>query len=326
MGIKGLNTFIKKICPECMSYNDISKYNGKIFAIDASILLYKFRYMAHINESLYITGLLNRIHYYLINNIIPVFVFDGVPPIEKKETLKKRSNVKQKIKSKIEALESINNDNDSDSDKFNIKQEINKLTNQLVYVNKYHILECKKLLTLLGIPFVNAPDEAEKYCVFLYNKKLVDYIVTDDTDVLTFGGYNVLKTNIKNNIQEIDLNILLNKLNYSNKKFIDFCILSGCDYLTFVPNLGINTVYSLFKKNDNDNDNDNIDKIIKLNKYVFPDNYDYKNVRKIFIDFNYDIDIIKFVLNEINFKDFELFLIDSQIKNYKNYVNKFKLI
>ena len=320
MGIKGLNTFIKKICPECMSLNNISKYNGKTFAIDASILLYKFRYMAHINESLYITGLLNRIHYYLINNIIPVFVFDGVPPIEKKETLKKRSNIKQKIKSKIEALESI--DSNDDYDKFNIKQEITKLNNQLVYVNKYHILECKKLLTLLGIPFVTAPDEAEKYCVFLYNKKLVDYIVTDDTDVLTFGGINVLKTNIKNNIQEINLNILLNKLNYSNEKFIDFCILSGCDYLTFIPNLGINTVYSLFKKNNNNVDN--IDNIIKLNKYNFPENYNYKNVRKIFLEFNYDIDIIKFELAPINYSDLELFLLNSQIKNTKNYINKFK--
>ena len=320
MGIKGLNTFIKKICPECMSLNNISKYNGKTFAIDASILLYKFRYMAHINESLYITGLLNRIHYYLINNIIPVFVFDGVPPIEKKETLKKRSNIKQKIKSKIEALESI--DSNDDYDKFNIKQEITKLNNQLVYVNKYHILECKKLLTLLGIPFVTAPDEAEKYCVFLYNKKLVDYIVTDDTDVLTFGGINVLKTNIKNNIQAINLNILLNKLNYSNEKFIDFCILSGCDYLTFIPNLGINTVYSLFKKNNNNVDN--IDNIIKLNKYNFPENYNYKNVRKIFLEFNYDIDIIKFELAPINYSDLELFLLNSQIKNTKNYINKFK--
>ena len=313
MGIRGLNTFIKKICPECVTYNDISKYKGKIFAIDTSILLYKFRYMAHLNETLYITIFMNRIYYYLSNNIIPVFVFDGVPPVEKKETLKKRSNIKEKIKTKIDLLSNIELDDE------NKQKEINKLTNQLVYVNKYHILECKKLLTLLGIPFLNAPDEAEKYCVFLYKKKLVDYVVTDDTDVLTFSGNNILKTNIKNNIQEVNLNILLNKLNYSNDKFVDFCILSGCDYLPFIPGLGINTVYNLFKKYNN------IDDIIKLEKYNFPINYDYKNVKNIFTCFDYDLNIIDFKLKNIDFKELEIFLQNLQIKNYNTLINKFKL-
>ena len=45
------------------------------------------------------------------------------------------------------------------------------------------------------------------------------------------------------------------------RKFIDFCILSGCDYLPYVPNLAINTVYSLFKKYNK------IEDIIKLDKY-----------------------------------------------------------
>ena len=276
--------------------------------------------MAHLNETLYITGLTNRIYYYLNNNIIPVFVFDGVPPIEKKETLKKRTNIKQRIKSKIEMLSNINLDNNY-LQQNEINKEINKLTNQLVYVNKYHILECKKLLTLLGIPFICAPDEAEKYCVFLYKQKLVDYIVTDDTDVLTFGGNHILKTSIKNDtIIEMNLDIILNKFNYSYDKFIEFCILSGCDYLPIIPNLGINTVFNLFKKYDN------IKSIILLNKYKFPDEYNYINIKKIFTNMNYNIDITKYKLNNINYNELELFLKNLQIINYKNLINKFKYI
>ena len=307
MGIRGLNSFIKKTCPECVSINNINKYSGQTFAIDASILLYKFRYMSHLNENSYITGLINRIHYYLQHNIIPVFVFDGKPPDEKRETLKKRANIKNKIKIKIESLNEYDN-----------KQEILKLNNQLIYVNKYHILECQKLLDILGIPYITAPDEAEKFCVYLYNKQLVDYIVTDDTDVLTFGGYKIIKTNIKNNICEADLNILLNKLNYSNKKFIDFCILSGCDYLPFIPNLAINTVYSLFKKYDK------IEDIIKLNKYFFPDNYNYEMVRDIFTKFNYEMDISNFYLNKPNINELISFLNNLEIKNVSNYSQKFE--
>ena len=64
MGIRGLNTFIKKICPECIETYKISKYAGKIFAIDASILLYKYRHISNIDENCinsHIIGFLNRI-------------------------------------------------------------------------------------------------------------------------------------------------------------------------------------------------------------------------------------------------------------------------
>ena len=50
MGIRGLNTFIKKVCPECITTNKISKYSGKVFGIDASILLYKYRHISNIDE------------------------------------------------------------------------------------------------------------------------------------------------------------------------------------------------------------------------------------------------------------------------------------
>ena len=316
MGIRSLNTFIKKNFPDCISNNNIEKYSGKIFAIDASILIYKFRYMSHLNETSYISGLINRIHYYLINNIIPVFVFDGIPPIEKNETLKKRSNIKNKIKNKIEILSSIK----TEIDKREIDKEINKLSNQLIYVNKYHILECKKLLRLMGIPYFEAPDEAEKYCVYLHNEKFVDYIVTDDTDVLTFGGYKVLKTCIKNEIQEIDLNRFLIDINYTYDKFVDFCILSGCDYLPFIPNLAINTVFNLFKKYNN------IEDIMNLNKYTFPDNYDYKNIKKIFMNFDYNLENVEIKLNNINFYELKIFLENLQIKNINNIIDKLKIL
>ena len=44
MGIRGLNTMIKKLSPDAVTLNDISKYRNSIVAIDCSILLYKFKY------------------------------------------------------------------------------------------------------------------------------------------------------------------------------------------------------------------------------------------------------------------------------------------
>ena len=286
MGIRGLNTFIKKICPEAIINCNIDKYNGKKFGIDASILLYKYRHISNLDENLtnsHIIGFLNRIKYYKNCNIIPVFIFDGMPPEQKKITLKKRQNIKKKIYEKIEILQDINPS--SEIEKEEINKEINKLSCQIINVTKNHVLDVKKLLNILEIDYYDAPDEAEKYCVYLQKNNIIDYIITDDTDVFTFGGINILKSTIKNYIVEIDIKLLKEKLQYNNDKFIDFCILSGCDYLPYVPNLAINTVYTLFKKYNN------IEDIIKLNKYNFPEEYNNKElseVRKIFKEFNYE--------------------------------------
>jgi flap endonuclease-1 len=314
MGIRGLNTFIKKICPEAINNNNIDKYIGKKFGIDASILLYKYRHISNLDENLtnsHIIGFLNRIKYYKSYNIIPVFVFDGVPPEQKKITLKKRQNIKKRIYEKIEILQDICASSLDEQEEIN--KEIFKLSSQIINVTKNHVSDVKKLLNLLQIDYYDAPDEAEKYCVFLQKNKIIDYIVTDDTDVFTFGGINILKSTIKNNIIETDINLLKCKLEYSDEKFIDFCILSGCDYLPYIPNLAINTVYNLFKKYNN------IEDIIKLNKYDFPEEYNDKElleVRKIFKEFIYEKpkDLNS---NLINKEELKIFLENNNIK-YSN--------
>lgn len=320
MGIRGLNTLIKKLSPECITTNPISKYENKRFIIDATILVYKFRYVSNINTDItnysHIIGFINRILYYKNNNITPIFVFDGKPPIEKRETLLKRQQNKQKIKDKIELLQNIDTINTIEQNE--IDNEIKKLNNQIINITKAHITECKRLLDILNIKHYTSPDEAEKYCVFLYNNGYGDYIVSDDTDVFTFGGKNVLKTSIKNHIIETDINIFLNKINYDEKKFIDLCILSGCDYLPFIPQLAINTVYNLLKKHDT------IEDIISLNKYMIPQNYDYKNVRNIFTIFTYELPVNDNLLStNIDKKLFEEYLKEFNIINYQKILNKF---
>jgi flap endonuclease-1 len=321
MGIRGLNTFIKKVCPECITTNKIEKYSGKTFGIDASILLYKYRHISNIDESCvnsHIIGFLNRIKYYLNNKITPVFIFDGTPPEQKKITLKKRQSIKRKIYEKIEILQDLTPDNVSEQ--IEIDKEINNLSRQIINVTKTHISDVKKLLDILGINYYDAPDEAEKYCVYLQQNKIIDYIVTDDTDVFTFGGVNVLKSSIKNDLIETNIEQFLEKIGYTKLKFIDFCILSGCDYLSYVPNLAINTVYTLFKKLDN------IEDIIKLNKYSFPEEYnnieELKNIRSIFYNFNYEKP--KLLQNKIiNKNEFKNYLETMNIKNSTKLIEKF---
>ena len=318
MGIRGLNTFIKKVSPESIVTNKISKYAGKIFGIDASILLYKYRHISNIDQTCvnsHVVGFLNRIKYYQNNNITPVFIFDGLPPEQKKITLKKRQSIKRKIYEKIEILQDI--DAGSEQEQLEINKEISNLSKQIINVTKSHIDYVKKLLDLLAINYYDAPDEAEKYCVFLQKNNIIDYIVTDDTDVFTFGGINVLKSSIKNDIIETNIEQFIEKIEYSKEKFIDFCILSGCDYLPYVQSLAINTVYSLFKKYNT------IEDIIKINKYNFPEEYnEYINdIRDIFLKFDYEKPK-ELHNNKINKQEFHNFMKELNIKNFTKFIEK----
>ena len=204
-------------------------------------------------------------------------------------------------------------------EKTEINKEISNLSRQIINVTKTHVAEVKTLLDILGITYYDAPDEAEKYCVFLQKNKIIDYIVTDDTDIFTFGGINILKSTIKNDIIETDIEMLLNKIKYTQEKFIEFCILSGCDYLPYVPSVAINTVYTLFKKHNTIND------IINLNKYSFPEEYteeNLKNVRSIFLNFEYDLPHgIKNIF--IDKEKLKIFLKDMNISNYNKIADRF---
>ncbi len=291
MGIRGLNTMIKKIAPECITYNNIEKYSNSIVAIDCSILIYKFKYASKIENS-HIVGIVNRIKFYMMHSILPVFVFDGVPPDEKRITIEKRQAAKYKLYEKLEALEEKIPENDEE--KIKIDQEIKKLSSQLIVVKKTDIEECKELLEKSGIPYVSAPEDAEKYCAFLQLNNLVDYTITDDTDAMTFGCEKILKTNINKEIIEIDNKILLQKFKMNKEMFVDYCVLSGCDYTETLPQIGPVTAYNHIIKYGS------IDNFLENNKEKQSDKFKYKEAKEVFTKFNYSKPLEKFTIKTIN--------------------------
>tara|TARA_B100000212_G_scaffold342587_2_gene330917 strand:- start:429 stop:1376 length:948 start_codon:yes stop_codon:yes gene_type:complete len=279
MGIRGLNTVIKKWAPDAIQICDISKYRNSKVAIDCSILLYKFKYASKVENS-HLIGIANRIKFYLMNGVLPVFVFDGVPPEAKKITLAKRQANKEKMYIRLEELRA--KEPETEEENKTIQEEIEKLLSQLIVVKKIHIDSSKELLKKAGIPYCTAPEDAEKYCAFLQKNGLVDYTVTDDTDATTFGCPYILKTSINKNIIEIDTNAILEKFEMSRDSFVDFCILSGCDYTDPIPHIGPITAFNLIKKHGS------IEEILKaLNKEA--PNFNYNVSRKIFKEFDYEV-------------------------------------
>ena len=97
MGIKYLNKFIREQCDECnesIQCVHLKELSGKTIAIDISIYLYKYTFLI---ENIY--SMISIFKYY---GIIPIFIFDGKPPVEKKVLLMKRKQ------NKIHAQEEYN--------------------------------------------------------------------------------------------------------------------------------------------------------------------------------------------------------------------------
>ncbi|VDK59284.1 unnamed protein product [Gongylonema pulchrum] len=60
-------------------------------------------------------------------------------------------------------------------------------------VTKEHNEEARRLLTLMGVPVVNAPCEAEAQCAALAKAGKVFATVSEDMDALTFGSPILLR-------------------------------------------------------------------------------------------------------------------------------------
>ena len=337
MGIKGLKKIIKKNAPNSISEINIKDLKGKTICIDSSILLYKFRYIYQ-SDNFHILGFLNKIIELLEYRITPVFVFDGKPPDAKKEVLIKRFELRNKQKERIEILlkqkeqfgvendpEFIDSDTDSeleselDLESINklklINKELEQLQKNLLNVTKKHSDEVMELLKSIGIPFLIATSEAEEYCAFLQKNKYVDYILTEDTDSLTFGGSNVIFTS-KNNYTLYNLNFILAKLEMEMDEFIDLCILCGCDYTCTIPKIGPVNAFNIIKKFKS------IDAfLIENKKYTIPENFDYLTSRQLFKQ-NENFEIPSLIIKEMDIKKLTDLLSENKINTVEYFVNK----
>ena len=108
-----------------------------------------------------------------------------------------------------------------------------------------------------NVKFVVAPYEADAQMAYLERVGLVDAIVTEDSDLLVFGCKTVLyKLDVAHStvvsISRSDFSSVhsdgITLTNWSDKQFRTMAILSGCDYLTSIPGIGLKTACSLLRR------------------------------------------------------------------------------
>lgn len=164
------------------------------------------------------------------------------------------------------------------------EQEIEKFSRRLVKITKEHNDEAKKLLKLMGVPFMTAPSEAEAQCAALVRDGLVYATATEDMDALTFASPILLRHMTfseakKMPIQEFHLSKVLEGFEMTQDQFIDLCILLGCDYCETIKGIGPKRAFDLIKKHGS------LEEVLKnldKKKNPIPEEYPYEAVRAYF--------------------------------------------
>ena len=106
------------------------------------------------------------------------------------------------------------------------------------------VIELGKYLTIVQ----SDCGEAEKYCSNLAKENKVDFVVTDDLDTLCFGSPNVVRGITSSSPTIILLQDILSAMEFSYPEFVDFCILSGCDFTISPKGFGPATALKEFVK------------------------------------------------------------------------------
>jgi flap endonuclease-1 len=266
MGIRYLNKFITENSVNGSTKINISDLEGKVIAIDTSLILYQFLIAFKSHDDLinndgkvttHIHAILTKILSYIKKKIHPIFVFDGKPPEIKMKTLQYRNQLKKK------ALENLENDLSQEEEKKMLKRSL-RITDE-------QISECKEILDILGIPYIESPTEADPQCAYLVKEGIAYAVISEDMDLLTFGTNRLIRGS-GNKLELYNLDIILKELKLTYNEFIELSILFGCDYCQTIKNVGVKRAYELILKHKN------IKSIKELGKYEFPVNYNYQEI------------------------------------------------
>jgi flap endonuclease-1 len=291
MGIKNLFKSIGEYAPQAITEIQMKQYANRKIAIDVYILIYRFMISVRYNstngktynylqnESGDITSHLSGLYYKTIQlremGMLPIYVFDGIPPdMKKHHELKKRQARKEKAMANMKEAKT--------------QSEVEKYAKQCVFLTKKEIDDARTLLKLMGAPVIDAPGEAEAQCAELCKKGLVDAVLTEDMDILTFGAPRMLKGAMGNmsptaTCYELDLEKVLEGFNMNMTQFIEYCIICGCDYTGTIPQISYKRGKPLMDKYKS------IEKILDTlvpDKRPSENEFEYKEATELFINPN----------------------------------------
>ena len=248
MGVK----FRDIVSPESIKFEQLE---NKIVALDAANIIYQF--LSSIrqadgtplkdqngNITSHFSGILYRTSSLIDKGIKPVYVFDGTSDILKKGTQDKRREVKEESQKQWD--KALEEGRIEDARKYATRSS--RMSREIVEGSK-------KLLELMGVPYIQAKGEGEAQASYMVKKGDAWAVGSQDYDCILFGAPRMVRnltiTGGKANLEIINLEKVLNDLGISREQLVDIAILVGTDFNMGVKGIGAKTGLKLIKEHDN---------------------------------------------------------------------------
>ena len=224
MGVKLLSKLLKTECSDCVRKIHLRQLYGEKICIDTSIYIYRYKSMESLIEKFYLMCSIFKNY-----NIIPLFVFDGKPPEEKRDELNRRRENREKAWKKYDELREKFGSNPNKHQ----EKKLETLKRSIVRVKREDIINIKNLILSMGFKYIEAEGEADKLCAALVRKNKVFGVLTEDMDLFAYGCPVVFRyiSLINHTVMMYNLKDILKKLKISLENFQLLCVMSGTDYL-----------------------------------------------------------------------------------------------
>ena len=248
MGVK----FRDIVSPESIKFEQLE---NKIIALDAANIIYQF--LSSIrqadgtplkdqngNITSHFSGILYRTSSLIDKGIKPIYIFDGTSDILKKGTQDKRREVKEESQKQWD--KALEEGRIEDARKFATRSS--RMSREIVDGSK-------KLLELMGVPYIQAKGEGEAQASYMVEKGDAWAVGSQDYDCILFGSPRMVRnltiTGGKANLEIINLEKVLKDLQITREQLVDIAILVGTDFNLGVKGIGAKTGLKLIKENDN---------------------------------------------------------------------------
>jgi flap endonuclease-1 len=180
-----------------------------------------------------------------------IFVFDGKPPQLKRAEIERRKKNRSKAEQEYKLAVEIGD----------YRKAFSKAI-MTGHLEDETVTDAKRLITLLGIPWIQAPSEGEAQATYLVKRGDVWACNSQDYDTLLYGVPRLvryltisgeewlpkIRRAKKLEPELIDLKTLLNTLKLTREQLLDLAILIGTDYNEGVHGIGPKTALKLSHK------------------------------------------------------------------------------
>ncbi|XP_039130239.1 exonuclease 1-like [Dioscorea cayenensis subsp. rotundata] len=245
MGIQGLLPLLKSI----MVPIAIEELRGQTVAVDTYSWLHKgalscsMQLCKGLPTSKHIDYCMHRVNLLRHHGVKPILVFDGgFLPIKIDQETKRARVRKENLERALEHEATGNS-----SVAYECYQKAVDISPSIAW-------ELIQVLKKERVNYIVAPYEADAQMTFLSINKLVDAVITEDSDLVPFGCHRIIfkmdkfgqgvefKSSMLGKNKELDFT------GFTKTMLLEMCIFSGCDYLQSLPGMGLKRAHALVQK------------------------------------------------------------------------------